>query len=122
MTTDNGSNGKKNGCSNGSANGVKQRNKREDNLIPFKPGQSGNPKGRPKGRVSLTAIVREMLAANDGEKAKAICAATVEKAEDGDDKHLREIWNRVDGKVPDRIAGHDGGPLIKEVSFELDRL
>lgn len=31
-----------------------------ENLKPFKPGQSGNPKGRPKGSKSLSAIIREL--------------------------------------------------------------
>ena len=36
----------------------------EENIKPFewKPGQSGNPNGRPKGRKSLATIVRELEA------------------------------------------------------------
>lgn len=33
----------------------------EQNLIPFKPGQSGNPAGKPKGARSLSTIIREFL-------------------------------------------------------------
>ena len=32
----------------------------EQNLILFKSGQSGNPNGRPKGRKSLSTIIREL--------------------------------------------------------------
>lgn len=34
----------------------------EQNLKPFKPGQSGNPKGRPKGVKNLATIVQQVLA------------------------------------------------------------
>lgn len=34
----------------------------EGNLKPFKPGQSGNPKGRPKGVKNWSAIVQQLLA------------------------------------------------------------
>lgn len=36
----------------------KQRHKGTENLIPFKPGQSGNPGGRPAGSVSVIAAIR----------------------------------------------------------------
>lgn len=32
----------------------------EENLTPFKPGQSGNPNGRPKGSKNLASIIREL--------------------------------------------------------------
>lgn len=38
---------------------------RTDGLIPFKPGQSGNLKGRPKGIISVGARVRAILAQGD---------------------------------------------------------
>lgn len=34
----------------------------EGNLKPFKPGQSGNPKGRPKGIKNWSTIVQQLLA------------------------------------------------------------
>lgn len=33
----------------------------EQNLIPFKPGQSGNPKGKKPGTKNLSTIVRDIL-------------------------------------------------------------
>ena len=37
----------------------------KDNLIPFKPGQSGNPKGRPKGAKSRSTVIKRWLEAMD---------------------------------------------------------
>jgi hypothetical protein len=88
----------------------------------WKPGQSGNPGGRSKGSISLTRILRERLKAGDGEKAGEIVASAINKAIEGDARHLQQIWERVDGKVADRLAGHDGGPLIRQVTFDVDRM
>lgn len=101
----------------------------EKNLWPK--GQSGNPGGRPKGSVSLTAILRreslkavasnprfkriaEKLGIPDPENlsvGELIVLATIVHAVRGQAKLIGDLWNRLDGKVPDRIAGHDGGPL-----------
>ena len=35
--------------------------KKEDNLIPFQKGESGNPNGRPKGSRNRSTIVRQWL-------------------------------------------------------------
>jgi uncharacterized membrane protein (UPF0182 family) len=70
----------------------------------FKPGQSGNPGGRPKG-TSLTDRLRALV--EEGEKGKtadAICKAAVEAAKSGDFRFFQEILNRLDGKVPDKLA------------------
>lgn len=44
------------------------KEKREENLIPFEKGRSGNPNGRPKGAKNRSTIVRKWLEA--GEKVK----------------------------------------------------
>lgn len=46
----------------------------------FKPGQSGNPKGKPRGTKHASTTLREAIA-ND---LHAIVAALIEKAKDGD--------------------------------------
>lgn len=65
----------------------------------FKKGQSGNPRGRPKGSMTLTGFLRKALWEGDAERAKRIIDAMITKAEEGDISHIREILNRIDGKV-----------------------
>lgn len=55
----------------------------------FRPGQSGNPKGRPKD--TRTAELREMLRAESG----ALIAKAVELAKDGDPQALRLCLERI---------------------------
>jgi len=69
----------------------------------FKPGQSGNPGGRAKGSISLTRILRETLAAGDGDEAKKLVAAAIKNAIEGNPGQLKEIWARVDGSVTEKV-------------------
>lgn len=68
----------------------------------WKPGQSGNPKGRPKG----TTITEQLLKLADGvpegeEKPRALLAAEKawELAMAGDDKLLKILLDRMEGPV-----------------------
>lgn len=47
------------------------------NLIPFKPGQSGNPKGRPPNFKYVSEALKDLLA-SDKEKDKALVGALAE--------------------------------------------
>jgi len=60
----------------------------------FKPGQSGNPGGRPKD--FLSAAYRTLL--EDEEIAKAIAKAIVKKAMRGSVAHAAELADRTEGK------------------------
>ncbi len=79
----------------------------------FKPGQSGNPGGRVKGE-SITARLRRIL---DSEAkpglpfAEQLAKAMVTEACKGKFPFAKEILDRLEGKVPDRIAGADGDAL-----------
>jgi hypothetical protein len=79
----------------------------------FPAGASGNPAGRPKGSLSLTAILRRKLAEADGDRTvgEAVVDALIGAARGGDHRHIKEIIDRTEGKVPDRIAGPDGGAI-----------
>ncbi len=68
----------------------------------FKPGESGNKGGRPKGQ-SLTAVLRELLEQiPKGDTAKLkerIVKALLDKALRGDTRALDIVFDRTDGKV-----------------------
>ena len=73
----------------------------------FKPGQSGNPGGRPKGLLNLTAMLRKELRARNNEKARELVKAAVEQAIDGKGGALKEVLDRIDGTVVQRYQQED---------------
>lgn len=95
------------------------------NLRPFKPGQSGNPGGRPKGK-SLTALLRERLDEVDEATGKTIAQLVVEgwvnAARDGNVPAIKEALDRTEGKVIERkeLSGPDGGPIQMDLSKMSD--
>ena len=81
---------------------------------PFKPGQSGNPNGRPKSKPFKEAIQRALAEAGDDKASlQAVATALVDKAMQGDVQAIEEIADRLDGKVPQGIiGGEEGDPAI----------
>ncbi len=90
----------------------------------IKPGTVLNPKGRPKGALSLTAILREKLQeVPEGEKrtrAEMLIDTLIDSAiERGDHKMLKECLDRIEGKVPDRLIAAVGSGELQGMSEEL---
>jgi hypothetical protein len=80
---------------------------------PFQPGQSGNPNGRPKSKPFKKALSEALKAAeDDSEILQAVALALVAKAREGDVPAIKEIADRLDGKVTQPIAGDDDGAPI----------
>ncbi len=74
----------------------------------WKPGQSGNPGGRPKRKPLTDAIMRII----DAVGADKFAAAVAAKAELGDIAAFREMADRLEGKVAQPIGGSDDlGPV-----------
>ena len=71
----------------------------------FKPGQSGNPVGRPKGSVSFVRLIREELERDGEDAARELIRTAIDKAKEGSWRHLKELIDRVDGPVAHRIEG-----------------
>lgn len=132
-----------NGSDNQSENS--QPKGRADHLKPhwFKPGKSGNPLGRPKRKTITEAIFDELVKEVPKEildkmphlkgvtQLEFIATVAVTKAMKGDFKFMKEIIDRVDGKVPWKaeISGPDKGPiefnlkaLQDEELFSLERI
>lgn len=64
----------------------------------FKPGQTGNPAGRPKKLPSLDRLLGECLG-EDGKEAVAILKAVIDKAKKGDIRAAEVILDRLYGKA-----------------------
>jgi hypothetical protein len=79
--------------------------------MPWKPGQSGNPHGRPPKPRLLSQEQHNLLAEIIplGEKhagrtrAYALVFKDYELAMSGDQDSMERIWNRHEGKVPDQV-------------------
>ena len=82
----------------------------------FKPGQSGNPSGRPAKPLTERLIAR--IAKEDGVEAAAMVEAILKKAKKGDINAWREVADRVEGKPAQAVTGEDGGPIV----FKLERI
>ncbi len=83
----------------------KQRTSREisnDNLIPFKPGESGNPGGKVAGK-SITAELRKLIESGTTAEELAKVLLDLAKSKQGRSQlqALQEVLNRTDGKVMD---------------------
>lgn len=80
---------------------------------PFQPGQSGNPNGRPKSKPFKNALQEALKAAGgDEDMLNAVALALVKKAKEGDVPAIKELADRLDGKVTQPIGGdEDMGPI-----------
>jgi hypothetical protein len=82
----------------------------------FMPGKSGNPLGRAKGPTLMTLIRKRLKKPiQGGTDLKGVADAFIAAMASGSFQHLKEYIDREEGKVPDRIAGPDGGDLAVKV-------
>ena len=83
----------------------------------FGPGNRANPGGRPKGSLSLSAILREVLSSTPegGDKtyARGIVEATVRDALKGDAQARKLCWAYIEGAPAQSVAlsGPGGGAV-----------
>lgn len=77
----------------------------------FQPGVSGNPLGRKKERIWRNALERAVKRHMDGKidylAIDALADALVAAGLAGEVNALREIGDRIDGKVPQALIGGD---------------
>ena len=91
------------------------------NLKSWKKGQSGNPKGRPRKEDCLTSLLKEEIeeiCPKDKEKRtwkELIVLATMQLAMKGNATALKEIWERMDGKVRDKLELTGGAELVQRL-------
>jgi hypothetical protein len=89
--------------------------------MPFKPGQSGNPGGRPKKKLFREALTKVLDAAGeDSEKLTAIAQALYDKAKTGDVSAIKEVRDTLDGKPAQAIiGGEEDDPPIRISTIEI---
>jgi len=85
--------------------------------MPFQPGVSGNPGGRRKEKLWHHAIKKAVLETDplstDGRlRLDALAQALVAAGLAGDVAAMREVGDRIDGKVPQALVGDEDEPPI----------
>jgi hypothetical protein len=100
------------------------------NLIPAQKGDLRNPKGTPRGRTlfkQVQMILQERCEVElvNGKRIASdrlykAALAFVKKMEDGEFPFHKEFLDREEGKVPTRVAGHDGGPIKMYAAVAVD--
>ena len=78
-------------------------------------------RGRPKGSLSLTNLLRKELRANRKEKAIELMKRIIVNAGEGNAAHSKLIFDRIDGVLTEKteLMGKGGGPI--EVVTGIDR-
>ncbi len=103
----------------------------EQNLKPWKKGQSGNPAGKPKGARNRATIIRELLEAKatdgDGQIADQLTRALIKKAAEGDVMAFRELFDSAYGKNTDKVENSIhytkmGNVMVQDASGEVKAL
>jgi len=83
--------------------------------MPFKPGQSGNPNGRPRRGETLTEALRAAGEKQYRGKTRwdQLADTAWRKAIAGDDKWAKLIWDRLEGKVAEtlNVGNAEGKPF-----------
>jgi hypothetical protein len=78
----------------------------------FKPGQSGNPSGRPKGARNRATLAAEALLQGEAEEVTRTC---IERAKAGDSTALRLVMERILPPIRER-AIHIELPILASVA------
>jgi len=97
----------------------------------WKPGQSGNPTGRPKGSISLSARLKRILQlpvkvngsvlSADYLVADNLIDIAITAAQQGRFPFFKEIIDRVDGKVPDHVVLENTKRLVATEAATIAR-
>ncbi len=88
----------------------------------WKKGQSGNPRGRPPRGVTMTNALKRLLAKRDTDGRPwrdVVAQALVDAALAGNVSAIKEIYERLDGKVEQgqEVSGPEGSPV--QVDFVI---
>lgn len=76
------------------------------NLTPFRPGQSGNPAGRPKqvGTKLIREMAAELAEGSNETRLRRIVDALLTKAEAGDLEAVKIVFDRLEGRPRQSVS------------------
>lgn len=81
--------------------------------MPFQPGQSGNPNGRPPNEKVFRSALDKALKQDDGKKLRAAAESLLTLAAQGEGWAVKELRDTLDGKPAQAliVAGDKDQPL-----------
>ena len=90
--------------------------------MPFEKGKSGNPSGRVKDKPFRDALIMAVkeVGDNDPKALRGIATALLGKACTGDVPAIKEVADRLDGKIPQAVVGDDEYPPIQSAADPRD--
>jgi hypothetical protein len=88
--------------------------------MPFEAGNQEAKKANHKKPRIITQKLIARLQDADGAALDRLIAALIAKAQEGDVPAIREVMDRVEGKVPQAIENGDDGPL--ELLHRIERV
>jgi len=74
--------------------------------MPFEPGKSGNPAGRPKGVITFRGMIKQLLS-EDKDQARRIIKAQLDEAEKGSVSHFKALAEWIEPALPKTINVSD---------------
>lgn len=90
----------------------------------FKPGQSGNPNGRPPKEWTWSGLLKEKMEAMIGEDGltikDAVASSLLTKAMEGDVSAIKEVGNRVDGMPAQALDLTSKGDKLESPMVVID--
>lgn len=89
----------------------------------FKPGQSGNPGGRPKAPWTMTGLIKEALeeeAETGQQKKKLVAQKLAQLALKGDMMAIKEVNNRIDGMAQQNMKVDSEVTITFDSSLKQD--
>lgn len=92
--------------------------------MPFAPGQSGNPGGRPKrDKLWRDAIIRAVKRReqDDPQALEKLADSLLRKVADGDVPAIKELGDRMDGKVAQAIVGDEEHDPVRVIITGVPR-
>lgn len=78
----------------------------------FKPGQSGNPNGRPKGTKNYITQLEEAIKKYETETGKQLFERLIQRAFINDNVLLNVVKKFIPDKTSTEITGNEGQPVV----------